>query len=134
MNHPTKLTVVWGRPDFAVVFLHTNHCIALHIRVGLAQALPNNKYTMTTFISIAVTAPSQSKYIKCHYKMLLGYSQLHVRSNIAYCVMCCLCTYQYTYCPTTPSGLCKWCFTGDIDTKLMPHYGAFDESIDRQSF
>ena len=25
MNHPTKLTVVWGRPDFAVAFLNMNH-------------------------------------------------------------------------------------------------------------
>ena len=25
MNHPTKLTVVWGSPDFAVVFPRMNH-------------------------------------------------------------------------------------------------------------
>ena len=25
MNHPTKLTVVWGNPDFAVAFPRMNH-------------------------------------------------------------------------------------------------------------
>ena len=34
------------------------------------------------------------------------------------------------YSPTTPPLGPKWGFTGGIDTKLLPHYGAFDTSID----
>ena len=43
------------------------------------------------------------------------------------------------YCPTTPPpppplGR-KWGFTGGIDTKLLPHYGAFDDrSVSAQIF
>ena len=43
------------------------------------------------------------------------------------------------YCPTTPPpppplGR-KWGFTGGIDTKLLPHYGAFDDrSVSAQMF
>ena len=38
------------------------------------------------------------------------------------------------YCPTTPLGH-KWGFTGGIDTKLLPHYGAFDDrSVSAQIF
>ena len=35
------------------------------------------------------------------------------------------------YCPTTPPPLRpKWGFTGGIDTKLLPHCGAFDKGIE----
>ena len=38
------------------------------------------------------------------------------------------------YCPTTPLGR-KWGFTGGIDTKLLPHYEAFDDrSVSAQIF
>ena len=41
INHPTILTVVWGRPDFSIVFPCMDHHTTLHVRVGLAQARPN---------------------------------------------------------------------------------------------
>ena len=41
MNHPTKLTVVWGSPDFAVVFTAHDPPYEIHVSVGLAQARPN---------------------------------------------------------------------------------------------
>ena len=52
MNHPTKLTVVWGKPDFAVIFPRTNHHTALHVRMGLAPI--NDVYWMSY---------NQTKYI-----------------------------------------------------------------------
>ena len=41
--------------------------------------------------------------------------------------------YLSMYCPTTPLRP-KWGFTGGIDTKVLPHYGASDKGIDRQRF
>ena len=40
------------------------------------------------------------------------------------------------YCPTAPPPLGrKWGFTGGIDTKLLPHYAAFDDrSVSAQIF
>ena len=39
------------------------------------------------------------------------------------------------YCPTTPLLGRKWGFTEGIDTKLLPHYGAFDDrSVSAQIF
>ena len=39
------------------------------------------------------------------------------------------------YFPTTPPLGRKWGFTGGIDTKLLPHYGAFDDrSLNAQIF
>ena len=42
MNHRTKTTVVCCNPVFCCGSSHMNHCTALHVRVGLAQARPNN--------------------------------------------------------------------------------------------
>ena len=43
-----------------------------------------------------------------------------------------LCTYQ---CIAPPPLGRKWGFTGGIDTKLLPHYGAFDDrSVSAQIF
>ena len=43
INHCTKLTVVWGRLDFAVIFPCMNHCKRCYVSVELAQAHPNQK-------------------------------------------------------------------------------------------
>ena len=45
-EHPTKLTVVWDRPDFAVSFLCTNHRTTFHVRVGSLRLIPT-KYSDT---------------------------------------------------------------------------------------
>ena len=54
---------------------------------------------------------------------------LHVATDHKYYL---LCTYQYI--APLPPLRSKWGFTGGIDTKLLPHYGAFHKGIDRQSF
>ena len=52
LNHPTKLTVVWYRPDLAVVYPHMNHCTRFYVSVVLAQACPNyiNCYFVISYL------------------------------------------------------------------------------------
>ena len=49
MNHRTKTTVVCCIPIFRRGSSRMDHRIAFHVRVGLAQARPNNSLLDATF-------------------------------------------------------------------------------------